>query len=298
MKKWIVTLLTILIVGMAGIITIYLTTGISRASVIAEESFQAGEITRIQVAATSMNVTVKSQSSDQIEATVKGDVLEKDQDEQLFQIEKTDDMILITQKEKTLGFLPWDTVKNLQVTVSVPEKSYDKVSIETTSGDIVLDHVETVSVQIASTSGDVDLTGNKITDSLMIEATSGDIQAEKNTIDSASIKTTSGTITNQQAEGSRFEYEATSGDVVLSHSDEVEEVNIQTTSGDVSTEYEMPLEQFEADFQSSSGDAAVHAEDMLFEEKSEHRIRGFIGENPVHILKVRTDSGDFILNGR
>ncbi|WP_371069217.1 DUF4097 family beta strand repeat-containing protein [Sediminibacillus sp. JSM 1682029] len=300
MKKWIVSLLTILIVGIAGMITIYLTTGISRASVIAEESFQAGEITRIQVAATSMNVTVKSQSSNQIEATVEGDVLEKDQDEQLYQMEQTDDTLMITQKEKEnrLGFFPWDTAKKLHVTVSVPEGLYDKVSLETTSGDIVLDHVETSSAQITSTSGDVDLTGNKITDSLMMEATSGDIQAEKNTIESASIKTTSGTITNKQVEGSRFKYEATSGDVVLSHSSEVEEVDIKTTSGDVSAEYGLPQDRFEVDFQSSSGDGRVSMEDVLFEEKSEHNIHGFIGENPIHVLKVRTNSGDFKLKGR
>ncbi|SDM71311.1 DUF4097 family beta strand repeat-containing protein [Sediminibacillus halophilus] len=300
MKKWIVSLLAILIVGMAGTITIYLTTGISRASVIAEESFQAGEITRIQVAATSMNVTVKSQSSDQIEATVKGDVLEKDQEEQLYQIEQTDDTLMITQKEKEnrVGFLPWDTAKNLHVTVSVPEKLYDNVSIETTSGDIVLDHAETANAQITSTSGDVDLTGDKITDSLVMEATSGDIQAENNTIESATIRTTSGTIKNKQVEGSQFEYEATSGDVVLSHSGEIAEVNVETTSGDVSVEYDLPQERFEVDFQSSSGDGRVSMEEVLFEEKSEHNIHGFIGENPIHVLKVRTSSGDFRLKGR
>ncbi|MCY9172955.1 DUF4097 domain-containing protein [Bacillus spizizenii] len=50
------------------------------------------------------------------------------------------------------------------------------------------------------------------------------------------------------------------------------------------------------DFQADSGDTEVNLDHILYKEKSEHRIVGYVGDSPSNRLKVRTTSGDIELN--
>lgn len=64
----------------------------------------------------------------------------------------------------------------------------------------------------------------------------------------------------------------------------------------MSVEYQKEPASLAVDFQADSGDTEVNLDHILYKEKSEHRIVGYVGDSPSNRLKVRTTSGDIELN--
>ncbi|MCY9373683.1 DUF4097 domain-containing protein [Bacillus sp. T17B1] len=92
-------------------------------------------------------------------------------------------------------------------------------------------------------------------------------------------------------------YKTTPGDIDLLQDHQNEEIGFVTTSGSVSVEYQKEPASLAVDFQADSGDAAVNLDQILYKEKSENRIVGYVGDSGTsNRLKVRTTSGDIELN--
>lgn len=108
---------------------------------------------------------------------------------------------------------------SLTLDVSIPNKTFNSISVKTTSGDIVLNNgISTSDLKINTTSGDININEDISISSLKIHSTSGDLKNYAIFTD-ADIKTTSGDI---------LLFNAAKRNII---------VDISTTSGDVKTNF-------------------------------------------------------------
>ena len=185
------------------------------------------------------------------------------------------------KRVRRLSFWNWFSRRNSKLTVILPQEQYDALELCAVSGDVKLEDGGLFrDLRIATTSGDMDLTGAGGGD-VTLESTSGDMEFRDGSASSLSVGTTSGdvavtgvdvsgravlstisgevalldadaeslsvsttsgnvTVTGVDVTG-RTELSTTSGDVVLLDAD-AESLSISTTSGDVRTELRTPKE--------------------------------------------------------
>lgn len=179
-------------------------------------------------------------------------------------------------------------------------KAAGPVHATTTSGDIVVD--EAVTVQASSASGDIDArhlgslvahttSGDievaAVADSVRIESASGDVQADS-APKGAWVRTVSGGIDVRGA-GRRVNAESSSGEITLGLMLPLTAVDVHTMSGNVSVL--LPLQaDADVDVQTTSGDV-TSAAGLVLQQHSEHSLRGRSGKGG-KALRIRTASGD------
>lgn len=188
----------------------------------------------------------------------------------------------------------------------------EDLSIEATSGSINADSNQANNLLLKTTSGDILNENGKATNNLSIHVSSGEIDLTNNVADKVIMKSTSGDmdIRNLQAKESEFEVSSgsidvddisgtvmatgQSGDIEISPNEQVGNMNVETTSGEIQINTKQHSIPFAIDFNGGSGGGNVSTTGVTYTEKSEHQIIGKIGSGAIQ-LKVRTSSGDFQL---
>lgn len=187
------------------------------------------------------------------------------------------------------------------ITANIPLSLLGGISMSTTSGDIILDQVES-DAAISTTSGDILLEGlagygslsttsgdisiKKLTGSCDMSTTSGDILLGQAGGD-MELTTTSGDITIKKGQGS-FLANTTSGDILLDLWEG--DFSASTTSGDV--DLKLPRDgSFTIDFDTVSGGCDTFFNDQLNFDNKGKQVWGKYG-NGDHIIEVSTTSGD------
>ena len=179
-------------------------------------------------------------------------------------------------------------------------KAAGPVHASTTSGDIIVD--EATAVQASSASGDIDArhlgslvahttSGDvevaTVTDSVRIETASGDVQADS-APKGAWVHTVSGGIDVRGA-GHRVSAETASGEITLGLVLPLTAVDVHAVSGNVSVL--LPLQaDADVDVQTTSGDVSSAA-GLVLQQHSEHSLRGRSGKGG-KAIRIRTASGD------
>ena len=181
----------------------------------------------------SSNISLKNYDSDHFNANYSGNSSKPN--------ETVSNGFTFDKKDNTLNITMNDAEKKIyngNIEISIPNKFNGNIIIDTISGNINLDSINASNLTINSVSSDVILGDNNvISDKLNITSTSGNISLYSLTqYKNAKLKTVSGDIsTNLSSNINSLDISSTSGDVILSDSDIMDNVKFELSSksGDI-----------------------------------------------------------------
>ena len=125
--------------------------------------------------------------------------------------------------------------EDASVTVYLPAKAYQSLTVKTTSGDIETESRMIISgdVSLTVTTGDIEWQGSS--ESLSAKATTGDISLENVTVtEGITAETTTGDISLTRVTGSSLKFHVGTGDIKLTDSAMTGQITAETTTGDIS----------------------------------------------------------------
>jgi lia operon protein LiaG len=202
LKKLGYGLLFFIVVLLSGIGFIFYTEGADAFSTKVVELHEEQSITgktarRISIKSNSTDLVVLPHAKDEIVVELKGEISEKMENAFKLTVTEHNDLVKVEVDRNTRSsFTVFAINKGTYLTVLVPEKIYEGIVIEASSGDIRA----------------ADLTAKTIT----LKATSGDMSGENLTGSSQlSFETTSGDIESLHSKANEMIVQATSGDVML-----------------------------------------------------------------------------------
>lgn len=179
------------------------------------------------------------------------------------------------------------SLRDYDLTVELPEKALDKLTVKTVSGDIEAKEIMAKETALSSTSGSIKAGGN--VGELSVSSVSGDISLNTNTVaENAVLSTTGGDINLKGVSAKDTKISTTSGDIdakALSlASAEVDTMSGEVEFNNVTCTYDMKIE-------TTSGDMELEAVDA-----DNYDLSSTSGEIDAKILtakiyNVRTTSG-------
>lgn len=139
------------------------------------------------------------------------------------------------------------------LTVMLPERRMDLISVDGVSCNIEITALEAKTVSIDTVSGAAELKGCTVTDELKMDSTSGALTAYlRGTLDAVDFDSVSGAAKIEAEEIMRVDFDTTSGAMELNLEREPETLNHSSTSGDLSLT--LPEDaNFELEFDTVSG---------------------------------------------
>ncbi|RFB12063.1 hypothetical protein DZB84_19920 [Bacillus sp. HNG] len=258
-----------------------------------------------------VDVNVIPAKKDQIEVEFSGKVGKKSKALYKLNIDEVGDSVEITMEKKNKFQFMMFNFTRVSLNVEVPEKMYDLIQMNASSGDIAVEEIDAKEMTIETQSGDIEIMNSMIKGSLNLEASSGDVRVKDTTGNVIDIQTSSGdiTATNNKAKeielltssgdiesnnqtSKKMNINTSSGDIIIDAEEITGDISMEASSGDIDVSLVQIPDALEVDFKSSSGDGNATMEGMKFSEKSEHRILGEIGVGGYQIT-ARTSSGDF-----
>ncbi len=219
------------------------------------QQVRSKNIESLQLSSTAVDVRVVPTSGETISVELSGKVSEKMKNAFKLHVEDNGEELVIELERKNNVFQLFAINRRTLLEVKVPIGQLQEADIKTVSGDIEVEEL--------------------IVDQLAIHSTSGDIETENNEVKSD------------------FELEVVSGDIV-SQNDRWGELLTKAISGDIVIDLNKNMDSVSLDFKGTSGDGDVLVNGFRFEEKSENRILGILGDAE-HSIVAKTTSGDFIL---
>ncbi len=179
-------------------------------------------------------------------------------------------------------------VKVLRAKVGVPKLLSS--TIETTSGDILVDNATLRKLKITSVSGDLRISSGEFKN-VLLKSTSGDIDVLQTSsqIDDVEMQTISGDIQVKEVDFSKAYFKTVSGDVKVIHVNaDMKSLEVKTISGDTEILYSS-RPSIHVEFSTVSGN--IQADGRKLPLKM-HNGSFDIGKNPRSILKIKSVSGD------
>ncbi|GGF94921.1 DUF4097 family beta strand repeat-containing protein [Paenibacillus abyssi] len=277
-----------------------------------ERSVEADAFKNIVIHTRSTDVNVVRSDSEQINVLLQGSASDNAADKLDLNIEPKGDTLELGLNVPG-GFLISFNRSNVDLTVELPEKQWNKVVVRTGSGDIDLKKIEGASLEIEAGSGDVQASQIK-GEVLVVNTGSGDINITEFEVNKANIMVGSGNITGSDFISQELKFTAGSGDVKLANGqsqligetgsgnvriesdDLLYDADLHAGSGDITVNLSNQPQSLALDYSGSSGEGRIEWDGIAYDENSEDRdrIRGSFGSGNVQ-LKVRTSSGDFTL---
>ena len=89
-----------------------------------------------------------------------------------------------------------------------------------------------------------------------------------------------------------IEVAVSSADTKIVNKEMNSDIKIESSSGDVDIHFQKQPQSLNLNYDGISGKGTVQLDGMLYEEKSDHRMKGKIGKGE-RLLEVMTTSGDF-----
>lgn len=237
-----------------------------------ETVLSADGVQRVEVTMDSENVRIVPGEREAFVVRLEGKVSSKQEALKKIETSVNNGVLNVHYVKKKQFFVGFNDYE-LTVIIEVPSRAYEKLSVETDSGDIELENVQFGDVKLHSDSGDHAL-DNIASKSLAITADSGDIV----------LNDTTG---NVQARSD-------SGDYTWNGSELAWAGDIETDSGDIVYSVDKQPANASIEFETDSGDAALEWGDSM---DNGGTIRQTYGAGDV-VVKASSDSGDFTLAKR
>jgi lia operon protein LiaG len=176
--------------------------------------------------------------------------------------------------------------------IYIPESYKKSMSIETVSGEVSIDKVQTENFKVHTTSGDVDIKSlvANITD---FNSVSGSINIKDLSSKSSGFKTTSGDIKIEAITGD-IKARSVSGSIKALYKEFNNDIDAETVSGDV--DLNLPQDsQFKVDFSTTSGELDNDFPIVMTGKVDKRDIKGTVG-NGEKTIRIKTVSGDAAIN--
>ena len=181
----------------------------------------------------------------------------------------------------------WDT----HLTVTLPDKLYERLFIKGSSGDFVLSDVKADTMEVHFTSGSGKLNRIETTGLLDVQVTSGSLKADRLTGSDLKASCTSGSIRISQADFERAEVRNRSGGIRLTDA-RLGEAALSCTSGSIRSER---LTAEKVDAETSSG--SVHLDGTMTSVFAKATSGGVRLNGTMTTVSAKTTSGSVRLIG-
>jgi len=183
----------------------------------------------------------------------------------------SDGTLKVNVQEKFQVNLFFPVYGKLQVELSLPEKDYEKLDLNTATGDIKASKLKVKKTNIVSSTGDIELDG-LTGDSLDIHTDTGDMKLSgiRSTVQ---IQTTTGEINS------------------LLLPELVHDVSIESETGDIRIKVDKEPVAASLDLSTETGSIKTSWKSLSYEQKSESKVTGSIGSGGPAV-NVRTTTGD------
>ncbi|MCI1858511.1 MAG: DUF4097 domain-containing protein [Sporolactobacillus sp.] len=284
-------------------------------AIYAEKTADRQGIHTIDIATYGIDTELVQTEDEQIKASLQGDgahaagvmlAMERKGDVLLIRADKSGRMFNLNLIDLVRRF-------RLIAVIEVPDVLFNMIRVHSRSGDIRARRLMAEEMVLESTSGDLDIGGCMAKRSLVVHAGSGDVllsgilAKEKLNVHTGSgdqnlrnldtdrldISASSGNLTVSEYAGT-LAASTGSGDIDLRSDDMTGDISARAGSGDIAIAFTHAPESFTVNYQGSSGDGVVRIKDVVYEEKSVHRLIGRKGDGRYKI-DVLTGSGDFVL---
>ena len=200
---------------------------------------------------------------------------------------------------------------NVKLNVQLPEKLWDELEVETGSGNIVIDNINSDEIELDASSGNITASKLKAND-LSVKASSGQLKLSQLESGSASLKTSSGNIRLEDYMFDKLSANASSGNIKLidgqaeldgktssgnisvDSAELMHDMTLQASSGNIEVIVDQTPQSLAVDYRGGSGRGRIQKDGFVYEDDDHDRIVGTFGNGEVK-LKARTSSGNFTL---
>jgi lia operon protein LiaG len=277
MKKVVFSMVLLFVIGVVGtLVSVSASGGFSLETYTIRDQVVVSkkDISKIDIDLSSSDLTVNPTSENEITIELTGKISKKLKKKLQLNVQENGDALKIGLKgEDQIKFNVGVLIVDTNVEVFLPQKIYDSIKIDNSSGDINIQEFKSKNMIFETSSGDIMATN---------------LHSEEHRFHSASGEMKLSNVTGN------IKAESSSGDMIIQFENATGNLDAKTSSGDVSVEYRTEPTSLAIDFKASSGDGEVTIDDVHFEERSENEIRGVIGTGDFKV-KVETSSGDFSL---
>jgi lia operon protein LiaG len=277
MKKVVFSMLLLFVIGVVGtLVSVSASGGFSLETYAIRDQVVVSkkDISKIDIDLSSSDLTVNPTTEDEITVELTGKISKKLKKKLQLDVQENGDALKIGLKgEDQIKFNVGVLIVDTNVEVFLPQKIYDSIKIDNSSGDINIQEFKSKNMIFETSSGDI---------------TATNLHSEEHRFHSSSGEMKLSNVTGN------IKAESSSGDVIIQFENATGNLDAKTSSGDVSVEYRDEPKSLTIDFKASSGDGEVTLDDVHFEERSENEIRGVIGTGNFKVT-VETSSGDFSL---
>jgi lia operon protein LiaG len=277
MKKVVFSMLLLFVIGVVGtLVSVSASGGFSLETYAIRDQVVVSkkDISKIDIDLSSSDLTVNPTTEDEITVELTGKISKKLKKKLQLDVQENGDAIKISLKgEDQIKFNIGVLILDTNVAVFLPQKIYDSIKIDNSSGDINIQEFKSKNMIFETSSGDIIAT-NLHSEGHRFHSSSGEMKLSNVT--------------------GNIEAESSSGDIIIHFENATGNLDAKTSSGDVSVEYRDEPNSLAIDFKASSGDGNVTLDGVHFAERSENEIRGVIGTGDFKVT-VETSSGDFSL---
>ena len=330
MKKTIIAAVIVLTVGIIGLMITVVSAGnpFNTVETNKQSKVPMEGIQHIAVSGADVDIVLNEQeSSEEIKVALKGKMNKSIQDKYKMKVKKNGDTLDVSIENHSFQFF---VINSSYLEILLPSEVYQSVTATTSSGDITSNGITANKISFKSSSGDISTKNNKIEEIYVVESSSGDILSVNDQSQQATLTSSSGDVSTSALDSLNTEVASQSGDIFLkkgsgnlllksssgdihvkgdpegikveSKSGDIsiesvelkDNVDISSSSGDVSLHYSKKPKSFKLTYQGNSGDGIVLLKGVKYDVKSENALSGQIGGGK-HLIKVKTESGDFVL---
>ncbi|WP_077325622.1 DUF4097 family beta strand repeat-containing protein [Virgibacillus siamensis] len=270
-----------------------------------------GGVEAIRIQANPADINVSVGTGDDIHVLLEGKISESIANKLEFSVQQNGgilDIDIIKHQGKFFGVM----ATNLSLHVTVPPKIYDDFHVTSSSGDCVVNNIETKSYTGIASSGNHIAARLRVTGRLMLKASSGDMLVKNCHADSVMAWVSSGSVHIRDLTSKQAKYEASSGEIVL-HTDQLEgsteckvssgnirirgksfsgDLDCRATSGNVNIDSDAYPENLRVDCRVTSGSRKVRIGGLTATEKQKNSFSGVRGDAKANSICAVTTSGN------
>jgi lia operon protein LiaG len=315
MRKLMIVLIALIGIGLMGALILMSSFGgfgFNSVFLYEKKVLKNDKIDQIEVTHTSTDVNIIPTKDQNMTVELNGKVNKRVKDQYKLEVkedgEKVNIAVFRDDNEWFSGFNL--NSGNVDLNLKLPEKLYESIDINLSSGDMNLNEIQAKEVTLNTSSGDINVEKSEVEKKLSINSQSGDLmlqnlKAESLHVDLASgdsnikhaetksvvLSSKSGNVGMNDVKG-EMEVAVSSGDTKIVNKEMNSNIKIESTSGDVDIHFQKQPQSLNLNYKGTSGDGTVQLDGILYEEKSDHTLKGKIGKGEMK-LEVTTTSGDF-----
>jgi lia operon protein LiaG len=264
----------------------------------------------LNIDTSSTEIDIFTGSADDIQIELKGEISSKlKENVQVEAVINGNTLSVKVSVERNSSFSMGIDVIKLALSVEVPQKLYEKVNAETSSGGIAARDLEGKEVHFRAGSGEVEASGIRAHSEFKSKTNSGSIELKRIEAPSIYAKANSGTLILQNLVAEKIQAKAASGNIIAkkwrgdflaeTNSGEIDlhapaltgNIDVEASSGDVMLYFDKKPESFKLDFTGNSGEARLDMNDLQYQERGDHRVLAEEGDGK-YAITVKTSSGD------